>query len=81
MSNEKQTVTLRFSKETVSKCKELAKLDHRSLNNFIERLMEKAIHLDSPEKTQTLLEEIKSYKFTNGSEISFKEESLTHLED
>ena len=43
MSNEKQTVTLRFSKETVSRCKELAKLDHRSLNNFIERLMEKAI--------------------------------------
>lgn len=43
MSNEKQTVTLRFSKDTYLKCQELAKLDHRSLNNFIERLMEKAI--------------------------------------
>ena len=66
----KKPTMFRLDEELVTRLKELAKREHRSLNNFVECLLLDVVYNNEPnEITKVAMEEVKSGKLRGSSPV------------
>ena len=66
---QKKATMFRLSSELIDRLKELAKREHRSLNNFVECILLEVAYNEPNETTKAAIEEARSGKLRNATPI------------